>query len=126
MDFKSLEKASRKIEGIKRLDAEIIELDKLAIHIANGNVGVTFSLAIEDFDKAAHIEAEKEAKNKENPPGLILFSFYQYGEKKEAISEAMTSYKNVISIPNALQMLGVLLNDKMAKKQELIDSLCRM
>jgi len=55
MDLKTLEKASKKIEAIKKLDQEIIELDKLAMLLATGNTGISMSLAIEDFDKLAEI-----------------------------------------------------------------------
>lgn len=122
-----LERASKKIEAIKKLDREIIELNKVALQLANGNVGIGLSLAIEDFDKTAELESKK-ANGSAEYVGIfsqMMLSYYPYGSKKEDES-AVSAYKAVVSSSTGLQLLAVLLADKMAKRQELIDNLQRM
>ena len=48
MNIKTLEKASKIIEQIKKLDAEIIELDKYAMKLINSNSEINLTLS---FDK---------------------------------------------------------------------------
>ena len=48
MNIKTLEKASKIIEQIKKLDAEIIELDSYAMKLINSNSEINLTLS---FDK---------------------------------------------------------------------------
>lgn len=127
MDIKSVEKIYNKVAAVKKLDQEIIEIDRLALLIANGNVGVNLSLAIEDFDKAAKLEAENGSKVNKGLIGGLQFTtlYWTFGgsEPKPPKNEAITEYKQIVSPEVTLQILGTLLGDKVTKRAELIRQL---
>lgn len=125
MDLKLLARASKKIEVIKKLDQEIIELEKLAMMLADGNVGLRLSLTIEDFKKAAELEAKKakEATAESIFSHLIYFSPFMTKPPEES---ATTNYSCIISESIALRLLGVLLGHKMAERQNLISEIAQM
>ena len=58
MNIKKLEKATKIYEQIKILDAQISELEKFAMLVANGEIKSSFELKIEDLGKQKE-DAEK-------------------------------------------------------------------
>jgi hypothetical protein len=130
MDFKKLEKASRILSGIKQLDAEIIEIDRIAMLVANGDVKSLFKLKIEDTTKA------KEAEDKpllDNDGSLFRESFHSlmmgslgiggiWREKKNE-DKHIHSLEQELSENSTMQILGVLLCEKQTRRQLLINQL---
>lgn len=52
MKIKDLEKATKVLDQIKILDSEIIEIDKLALLIADGSNVITIELKVQTLDEA--------------------------------------------------------------------------
>lgn len=124
MDLKSLEKASKIIAKVKQIDKEIIELDKFAAALVNGDVRAEFSLSFTD-------NKPKEEKPKEPESdfhhggfsGLILN--WCNGEPSKP-----TRHKHTITSDTTesvtLNLLAVLLADKYDKRTALLNQIKKL
>jgi len=134
MNINKLEKATKILEQIKAIDAEIIEIDKLAIIILNNETNIQLALNVENLTKA------KEAKEKVtfDEDGSMSISeramdeyrnLYFPSDRIKMMLNGMnpkTSDRNFsqpLSDKLTLQILGVLLCEKNAIKDSLIKKL---
>lgn len=137
--------AQRKIEKIQKLDAEILELEKLAIQLANDECSIEIDLTISNLSKvtqkAQNILDEDGSINSEfkgggdvngitsvfhsfitTPRGLInpsIFEDSKQSPKHETTKLSINEYE-------ALYLIQPLLNVKLQRRAILINELSRL
>ena len=126
MDIKKFEKAQKAYLKIKELDKQIIEIENLAMQIANGENSVSFEFKLTDLNP-------KEEKVKFDEDGSIYqFGIPEFmahhrifpvfgGAKPE--NDQTKKYNIDISINASLQILGVLLHEKQINRTALLNQL---
>lgn len=125
MELTKIDNAFKIYTRIKELDAEIIEIDKIAMQLANDDTDVSFSLDIKNFTikpKCNIVSVDDVYKSVlEN----YTFSFFSYGDKKkeEPKDHEVTTFKTSIATQTSLKILGLLLSDKMDRRNILINKL---
>lgn len=133
MNFKKLEKAAAILKEIQALDSEIIEIDKLAMIVANGEVKCHFELNVEDISK------KNEVNNKvgfDEDGSLIAGTASIYDQIRHAYTFHFNSCQPQNKIPKndysiekditenaTLNILGVLLYEKKTRRDELLKKL---
>ncbi len=137
MNIKQLSKATKILEQIKALDAQIIEIDKLAQLAASGDIKASFELMIMDIGK----QKEEKEKVKFDGDGSIMsvdfngsynMPFQEYMQKRLSelngylpggtvtnCNKNAHSIKNSISESVTLEILGVLLCQKHEERNKL-------
>lgn len=139
MDINNLERANEILLQIKKLDAEIIEIDRLALLAADGEIKSSFKMSICDI---GNVKAESEKAKFDDDGSLI--SNGTSGSKYTSIFESITflannlrqaqathaaAVKNTgtleqeLSNSSTLLLLGVLLGDKQSRRRYLIKEL---
>ena len=124
IDIKLLEKAAKIFEKIKQLDAEIIEIDKYAMLVANGDVEPSFELSFKML-KTEEKEEEKQGtenllESYSNSLRMTIYGGFLMSDKKK---EPENKLSNTLSENATLQILGVLLHEKNAARTRLINQL---
>lgn len=134
MDFKNLEKASKLYEQIKQLDAEIIEIDKFALTVANNETESCFELRCKDLTK----QKEKESKLEFDEDGSIKREVNNTFGLSSLLSGVWMLpstipppnddivIKSQLSVNNVMNILGILLHDKQTKRQQIIERLNKL
>jgi hypothetical protein len=134
MNINKLEKATKILEKIKLIDAEIIEIDKLAHIILNNETNIQLAINVENLTKA------KEAKEKvsfdedgsmtieDKAIDAFRNSFYPADRFKIYMDGVRTkksdrNFSQPLSDKLTLQILGVLLCEKNAIKDSLMKKL---
>ena len=133
MNIKQLERSQKIYLEIKKLDAEIIEIDKVAQLIANGNAEVNLTLSVKDV--TPKIEETEKVTTYHDPmtTGHGRMNFFNPFE------EMMKSYRGIsskitddndktvltadLSENLSFNVLAIILNDKQTKRKKLINSL---
>lgn len=124
MNLTKLERATRLYAKIKVLDSEIIEIDRFAMIVANGDIKATLELTIED-------PAEKvEAISDPQESAWDRFA-REHGIRILELGSATwkpPNHKNqvlnrTISESTTLSILGVLLYEKQTQRKKLLDEL---
>jgi hypothetical protein len=128
MDFKKLEKAAKIYEQIKQLDADIIEIDKFALTVANNETECCFELRCKDLtkqkEKENKLEFDEDGSIKKETDNLytrLMFSWTQPSAIAPPDDDIII--KSQLSVNNVMNMLGILLNDKQTKRQKLIENI---
>jgi hypothetical protein len=142
MNLKKLEKATKILEQIKKLDAEILELDRFAIKVANRDTDCNVSISLVDKSpevKREHIFGEygflkpeytgEQEKPKESSMYDIMHSlrmgwFGQQASIKHVVVTDCLQHK--LSDKETLQILGILLGNKHDARALLIKALNQM
>ena len=135
MNINKLEKATKILEQIKVIDAEIIEIDKLAIIILNNETNIQLALNVENLTKAKEAKekvsfdedgsmsilrsAMDEYRNTFLPLNMLKYSGVDYAKPKFRDR----NFSQPLSDKLTLQILGVLLCEKNAIKDGLIKKL---
>jgi hypothetical protein len=126
MKYKTIEKASKLYEKIKKLDKEIIELDKMASLFAeNEESGVELSMKY--TGKKEDVENCEREIIGESMVGSIMYiggGSITFDVNKK--TNGKETYNAELSNSAALQILGVMLGDKMATRKTLIDRIEKM
>ena len=145
MNIQELERSQKIYAQIKDLDAEIIEIEKVAILIANGNAEVNLSLKVKDISpkkqEKEKVEFDEDGSLKTSlgsgmnfrmgiisPWGMgesLFEKMYGKGaiEKEEAPG---TNLKACLSENLSLNVLAILLYDKQSRREKLIRNLKRV
>ena len=136
MNIKTLKKAIKINSQIDTLDKEIIEIDKMAMLIANEDAMFSFSLD--------GLRPEKEEEKKESDDhgtdaysyGMMQDILRRYNQpfmmgwadvgKDKKKDKKTFSIKYSISTSVSLQILGVLLLDKQSKRTHLISQISKL
>lgn len=139
--LKTIDKAYKIYESIKQIDSEIIEIDRIAMLVANGCSKSHFELRVEDLQKA---EQEKE-NVRFDEDGSLMMGFN--GLRTPSIWEQITAgyrtgghfgcesvnlnkhdrkLKWNLSEHTALKVLAVLLSDKKEQRDNLLIQLERL
>lgn len=131
MEFKKLDKAQKYYEQVKKLDAEIIEIEKLAQLMADGGK-VSFEISCEP------VSNKKKEKVLDEDGSLIISSFqkrlsddmrmYMYGGFgcSPTITVEKPKKNNIkaqVADTVGLQVLGVLLAEKNKERSSIIKRL---
>lgn len=133
MNITKLEKATKIYEQIKILDSQIIQIDKFAMLVANGEIKSSFELKIEDIGK----KKEDEEKISFDEDGSLIkgvpnssrsiFSAWgfviPFSSNEIKVNENEYFLKNELSINATMSILGVLLYEKQAQRQLLLNDL---
>lgn len=123
MDFKKLNKATEIFKKIQELDAEILIIDKLAMKAANGENVVELILNVTDLKEKAKKEAEKVTQQEEGVYiHFIHFKPSRLGDPPKT-EVGLTSYKHDLTDVGSLEVFGLLLGDKMRKRDTLLKKL---
>jgi hypothetical protein len=130
MDYKKLETASKIYKDIKEVDGQIVILEKLAMLAAGGDIKASFKLRIEDLK--AESEVKEPAIGVENPFERLssMFAFPHisidgYG-KSEKTKKGMHNLEADITDTATLNILGVLLCQKLDQRKVLTNKLKRL
>lgn len=128
MNIKNLGKATKLYEEVRVLDAEIIEIDKMAMIVAEGETKSFFKLRIEDFikkeepvssilDEDGSINADYFKKKIQKRLSPISFFGCSNEEKKP---KPGTILKSKLSETVTMQILGILLCEKQSLRNNLL------
>lgn len=134
MELSKLEKATKIFNAIKVLDAEIVELDKVAMIVANGGGESSFELTINGVivkDETEKVKFDEDGslilpKENESPYRSIFLdfalpSYFRRDEKKEEKNK--TVIKNSLSEKSTMLILGILLEEKKMKRNKYLKQL---
>ena len=144
MNIKQLERSQKIYSELKSLDAEIIEIEKIALLLVDGNAEVKLNLSVKDTTpKPEKIEIDEEGDIKPVQSGGLSFSilgssmdmfqriygtpgYSTLGTTSQVTKDTgdMSSYD--ISESLSLNILAILLNEKLDKRTKLIKSLNRI
>ncbi|HZW66383.1 MAG TPA: hypothetical protein VFF23_11875 [Hanamia sp.] len=139
MDFKKLERATKIYEQLKQLDKEIIEIDRFAMLVANGEIKSSFELKIDDIGK----KKEDSDKVGFDEDGSLIkgTSDSLYEQMRRSFYMPILSFgcdtgketdknvhllKNELSENATMSILGVLLQEKQFKRTNLLTQLQRL
>ncbi len=123
MDFKKLEKATLLYEKIKLLDADIIELDKMALVAADGDKKFKISISYEKVDK-------EKVKIEEDDDSMIgMLAHMQRRLSYSMCSPApknTVKYKKEASENTVLNVLAVLLIEKKTERERHLKTVSKL
>ena len=139
MKQNQLEKSIKIYQQIKELDNEITELDKFALKIANIESNTTLKLSVNDIvicEESKKLQFDEDGSIKNNESHIsdmsryLMPSLYAMSESLRGISHKDKSNNEStmsceISSNSTLQILSILLSDKMQKREQLIKKLER-
>ncbi len=139
MNLKKLENATKILEKIKVLDAEIIQIEKFAILVASGETKINLDLKCEDLrkkeDEANKVDLDEDGSirngNIINPVphfevGGFLSEYLGRWKPPSNLSKNETSIKQELSDTSTLSILGVILCEKQEARRKLIESIKQM
>ena len=141
MNLKKLEKATKILEKIKVLDAEIIQIDKFAILVASGETKINIDLKCENHrkkeDEANKVKFDEDGSIVRSshdgdatqyyfPNGAFFSGFLQQLKLPSNEPKNETSIKQELSDTATLSILGVILCEKQEARRKLIESIKQM
>ena len=131
MDFKKLDKAKKIFEKIIVLDAEIIEIDKIANSVANEDVQVTLSLSVRNLSKDSSNSVGLDEDGSlvyGSMKWLDYGSLFGFGSssKKQKENKFTERIEKQVSESVSLNILGVLLAEKNLERDILIKELSKL
>lgn len=124
MNLKKLARAAKLYEQIKALDGEIIEVEKMAMLVANGETKSTFELHIEDLNKNED-EAKSVLDDCNTPSGWMqeMMMGFRTGGTLKKTEPSGNKLKSILSETLTLQILGELLFDKNYQRELLVSKI---
>ena len=125
MDIKKFEKAQKAYLKIKELDKQIIEIENLAMQIANGENSVSFEFKLTDLTpKEEKVKFDEDCSifHFAMPDFMASRVFPVFGGGKPE-NDQIKKYNTDISVNASLQILGVLLHEKQSSRTFLINQL---
>jgi hypothetical protein len=134
MNIVKLEKATKIYEQIKQLDNAIIEIDRIAMLIANGEVSCSFDLKVNDLTKTEEqcqvgFDEDGSLRSACDPIHPYRLSFSLLGGVLRNTTPPPVNeniLKAELTENTALSILGVLLCDKQYQRDQLINQLERL
>lgn len=126
MNINKIEKLNKIIIKIKELDTQIIEIDKFAMLVANGETKSSFELRIEDLENKENVSPNEDGYGgiEKYAAGLAFHIPSYITSKIRNISVSDENVlKNDLSVNSVLSILGILLFDKQEKRKNLIKKL---
>jgi len=137
MNVKDLEKASKLMEQIKALDAEIIKVEKFAVQLANHNHKAEIIFKAENLDDQAKQKVCFDEDGSLMTPGAehrsrfdMFSSMINGGPRHYSFrcdqSVGTTVLNAQVTETDMLQMLGLLLHIRQEQRRDLIGELKRM
>ena len=130
MNASKFEKATIAFERIKQLDKQIIEIEKLAMLLADGSTKQSVSISIEDLsesEKGNILDKDGSLIGSESISGISLWKV-PYGSVLSIKEDNQNEHK--LAEPTSekvmLQILGVLLHEKINERNYLIKQLEKM
>jgi hypothetical protein len=131
MNIKQLEKATRIIEQVKALDKEIIDIDRQALLVANGEVKIELNIDVTDLAKkreeeeAVKFDEDGSLLSGEEFKGILRYAVtFHMGRPKD--EKKKKGYGAEISETAALQIFGILLYEKQTRRTQLLQKLERI
>jgi hypothetical protein len=130
MNASKFEKATIAFERIKQLDKQIIEIEKLAMLLADGSTKQSISISIEDLSESEKGKILDEDGSLIGSESISGVSFWKvpYGSVLSIKEDNQNEHK--LAEPTSekvmLQILGVLLHEKINERNYLIKQLEKM
>ena len=121
MKIKNLDKATRIFESIKKLDEEIIKIDKYAMLAATGKTNVSINFEIFEDKKEDILDSDGSLRMGSVSHPYLQSLFRSYCEP--VIPKKTEGIQQVISDVLTLQILGVILSEKNTERNRLINEL---
>jgi hypothetical protein len=129
MNFKKLEKAQKYYQQVKRLDAEIIEIEKLAVLMAEGGK-VGFEISCEPkVDEGKKKVLDGDGSLLVNGGGEDRYTFYLYGCDRPTVTIEKPKKNHIkceVIDSVGLQLLGVLMAEKQSARKKLLTKLSKI
>lgn len=126
MELSKMDKVFRAYEEIKLLDAEIIELDKVAMQLANDDTEVSLDFKLTTFtEKKEETSVSLESIYDSYKTSLFNGLWFQANSTTPENNKNNRVFSHSISTTNSLKILGILLSDKMEKRQKLLNKLSK-
>jgi hypothetical protein len=123
----SIEKIKLSYDRLKALDAEIIELEKAAILIAEKKTEIEFTLNVNDPEETEKAKCTfDEDGSLANPNGLTtswVSIFDSYTPSRTEKKKFTHSIKNTLTERGAFLILGALMQEKNAERKLLLSKL---
>lgn len=132
MNLKQLGNSQKMYTDIKALDAEIVEIEKVAMLIADGKAVVKLTMDVTDTSKKPEVKKEdsdyeSEVKRYQSFfTGGLLYPLTGSGSPKEEQKKPDNQLKSELSDNLSLNVLAVLLYDKQQKRLALLNKLKRI
>lgn len=128
MNLKNFDKANKIYQQIKALDAEIIEIEKMAGLIADGGkCQFDFSCESKSGDKKVSVlDSDGSLIDPNNPNKGYSVTFMLWGgsgETKKVENPNLHRMNKCVSESIALQLMGVLIAEKVSARNELVQKL---
>jgi len=134
MNLKKLQKATKILEEVKLLDAQIIELDRFAMLVVSGDTKCSFALTIENAPKE---EVEKVGFDEDGSLKMggaesyieQMMKRYSYQPLLWGSSPTPSAATNTQTLNHkleesgALSILGILLGEKQVRRDKLLNQL---
>ena len=124
MHIKELEKATAMLQRIKILDNEIIEIEKIAMIVANNDIDTNFQLKVIDKENTSEDDEQKPVEfDFGEYSGFLGFMAFRNDESKKKENKNVHTINYDLSITATMQILGVLLYEKQTLRQSIIKKL---
>jgi hypothetical protein len=130
MEIKKIEKASKYLEQIKKLDVEIISIDKMAVFISSNKSEIMLSISVNDLEKNNEKDSILDEdgslkKNDHSTDGLYarFFTFSIGGSGSQVELKTGHEFKETIQDTTTLEILAVLLFRKNIERESLINKI---
>lgn len=122
-NISQIEKQIKLYEQIKKIDSDIIQLEKLAILI-NGGSDATIKISVQ---KPAAAEAPKVDAPQEGGPGMVFFGFRDFISRMEGVQRGASDDAEIFETPISdiltFEVLGLLLQKKIELRDSLINKI---
>lgn len=134
MNYKKLEKATRILAQIKELDQSIIQIDRIALIIANGGGNSSFTLSVQEHKKAEDDKVKFDEDGSltqgiDSYTSMIRKYVMWYDPVSQPADNHTSNTHNLnmaLSENATLQILGVLLGEKHRQRDLLMGELARL
>lgn len=124
MHIKELEKATAMLQRIKILDNEIIEIEKIAMIVANNDIDTNFQLKVIDKENTNEDDEQKPVEfDFGEYSGFLGFMAYRNDDNKKKENKNVHTINYDLSINATMQILGVLLYEKQTIRHNIIKKL---
>lgn len=125
MNLKKLEKAVKILERVKHIDKEIIELDKFAVLVANGEVKTSLAMSVEkkDADEVPNSVSDSLDQMHEQLTSIFSYGFHRGMTEPSKPRRNKHSISADLTETITLNVLAVLLADKYDKRTALLNQI---
>lgn len=125
MTIQDIAKLKKQIDAVQKLDAEIIDLEKMAMMVAEGDMAIRVELTATDFTKADEgKDTTVESEIHDAVYRALTNRFYRCTDNKDGgFTDAQTKHSYLLKDTIAMRVIGTILYDKIALRKSLIEQI---